>query len=100
MVAPVWSPANVYGSVIAVGVVEAQELQPALAGALAGIEEDRWDAELGVELVLDGADAQVGVQPLDVGDEQDGPGLALQAGELVGQPRLECVVGEELLARD
>jgi hypothetical protein len=74
---------------IAVFRIEAEEAQPRLAGAGAGIEEDRRHMEFALELGLDRADLQVRVECLQVCDQHNRLGLALQLCEQCLKPLLE-----------
>ena len=76
------------GAIIAVLWVEAEKPEPRLPGPGAGVKEDRRHVELALELRLDRADPQIGVERLKVCHQHDRRGLALKGREPLLQPGL------------
>ena len=89
------SASYVKGAVVAVGRIEAEKAERGGTFAGAGVEDHQRHGHFAEELLLDHADAQVGVERLKVGDEEGGlvaAGELLQAGL---DTVLEGVVGFE-----
>gem|GEM_PF-6258168 len=68
------SPAHMHRAVIAVIRVKPEELEFGFAGAFAGIEKNGGRLEFALQIALDRSDAQVGMQGLQIGNQQDRSG--------------------------